>query len=252
MSSYIYRMLSNHMNTIPDLFDPIEGWRGWKVVDGTFHSPQRKGEWVGGKLSWDGQCRCGAKANKRIVSASSKVLGFAARLAGGPAPLVADKQPPAPSLGELVGVASNTLGGLAQKAGDQCHCGINAFGTEHQIQMSNYFNSCQAIGVVHLSGEVRQFAKGWRAQHAQVARVWATQPEYEEIVREAAKSVGAVYEGVAEVDEGERAAARAAEAKKALKMFGTVFAAQAALLVGAEVIRHHSYKSDEDKAAETE
>ncbi len=84
-------------------------------------------------------------------------------------------------------------------SGGLCHCGINAFATRQQLAERAYFDH-MAIGSVALSGTVRQFPLGWRAQKAQVYEVWARNLIYEHKVRQAALKVGATYRGI--IDDG--------------------------------------------------
>lgn len=161
---------------IPDFIEPLHGWRSWQVNDqGQFISPQRKNVWEGGRLAWDGKCGCPARVAttiRKVAGAVAKEL-LAERLKNGELP----KAPP------IV-----------------CLCGINAYSSYEQITGSPYYKAGHAIGLVHMSGTVRQYEDGWRAEYARIARVWATDAKYADAVRAAADSCGAVYEGVATYD----------------------------------------------------
>lgn len=84
---------------------------------------------------------------------------------------------------------------------EQCVCGVNAYATRRLLMSSPYcipwFMRCACIGEVALSGEVRGFRDGWRAETGQIKRVWAVTRWHAKRVREAADASGVQYMGVA-------------------------------------------------------
>jgi hypothetical protein len=80
----------------------------------------------------------------------------------------------------------------------QCQCGVNAFATIEQLIERGYTEDemVTAIGRVELWGEVRSFERGWRAEHAQAAEVWALREFEASDVRQACVDAGIAYRGV--------------------------------------------------------
>jgi hypothetical protein len=203
--------------TVPDAIEPIIGWRSWDVEDGRFVSPDQKTVWrADGTLAWDRKCRCDLARPKpkprprpdriahsagNTTSASTYTVTIQSMTgacvvqehtsAGSTfvrSPLYR-KAPPAPA--------------PAPAAKGVCHCGINAFATRRLMIESRYLpRSCtagriQAFGEVALSGVVRKYEIGYRAELARVVRVWSLSPYAPEAdqVRKAAEAAGAQYMG---------------------------------------------------------
>lgn len=82
---------------------------------------------------------------------------------------------------------------------DDCWCGINAFAEREQLADSRYIDH-MVIGRVELTGRVRGYELGWRAEHARVVEIWAATAEDECTTRQVASSNGAAYMGVVDRD----------------------------------------------------
>ena len=152
-------------STTPDYVEPFVGWRYWKISDGQITSPDRGTSWPGGRLSWDGVCRCGAESGQHTKR-----------------PLL------------LRTVDSFRSRWLPR----QCHCGINSWATR-ELALSNEVRAYRrqpAIGEVALWGRINQYETGYRAEHARIMRLWATSEQDAERVQEIAERGGIPYEGV--------------------------------------------------------
>lgn len=60
--------------------------------------------------------------------------------------------------------------------GQDCHCGVNAYASEHELieGAGNLLRiGTMVVGQVALEGEVRVFERGFRAERARVLRVWS-------------------------------------------------------------------------------
>jgi hypothetical protein len=80
--------------------------------------------------------------------------------------------------------------------GRDCHCGINAFAHPWQIAGSpHYFEPGGFVGSVSLSGEVRTYRKGFRADRGQPHTLWAMDDKAHEIGHDIARRYGAAYAG---------------------------------------------------------
>jgi hypothetical protein len=186
---------------IPDAIEPFTGWRGWNVQGGLFASPDRGDAWPDGKLAWDGTCRCSAPARAAVLidkldqlqDPDYYPLADMHRLA------VRNELPPseARTLSDAVIEAKR----LAREAVEQilednvCCCGVNAYAERTDLIESGYAGRCHAIGQAAMYGSVNVFEKGYRAEQAQIARVWATRWRYGHRVRRAAQDAGIEYMG---------------------------------------------------------
>lgn len=197
-------MLGDHLR-VPDLIEAVRGWRYWNATHGDTYewvdgddalstllsdapqastgddgvhlllSPYRSTTWAGGVHTWDGVCHCGATVRAEQGPAWGQRLVQLARRSR----LVRRLWPIA---------SSDWLG---------CHCGVNAWRTREQALTQVEFGSlCDAFGEVSLSGRVSQFSTGWRAEHARIERVWATNDGAAERVEAAAMVAGIAYQGV--------------------------------------------------------
>jgi hypothetical protein len=152
--------------------EPLIGWRGWDIIDGRFTSPDQGTVWgEDGTLQWNGSCGCFV-ADARIVKAMMTAL--------------AESGKPASEQDALNALRSE----------EPCHCGINSFATRERLEAAHYASDCDAVGEVELTGEVRTFEDGYRAERAQIVRVWATRWRHAHEVRWAAKDAGIEYAGV--------------------------------------------------------
>jgi hypothetical protein len=79
-------------------------------------------------------------------------------------------------------------GDCAVKRNQDCHCGINAFTDQDKLKGTQYA-PLPVIGVVELAGEVRQFADGWRGQHARPTELHVFEGE-DELARQLQQSYG--------------------------------------------------------------
>lgn len=186
------------------LIEPIEGWRAWNVIDAAeaeqprvmfassippaiasqaprprkleLRSPDLGNTWPQGALSWDETCRCsGLKQLQRLT-----ILQLI------PWTLFAMPLYTARKLQRL----------LITRKDRPCNCGINAYQAREQLADSRYIESAQALGRVELWGRVRKYEKGWRAQHARVAELWASDHKHAERVSTLAFELSIPYKGV--------------------------------------------------------
>lgn len=146
------------------LIEPISGWRAWRVIDGKLASPDKRCPWYDGQLMWDMQCHCGYQRRQQALKTSE-------------------------SRGQAVAKRQG-------RADDECLCGINAFAEREQLANSSYVDH-DAIGHVHLTGQVRGYAIGWRAERARIVEVWATSQLTAGKVQAAAEASRVTYRGVA-------------------------------------------------------
>lgn len=185
------------------LIEPIMGWRSWSVkeINGrpSFVSPQQNTPWDRGRLDWDGECRC-----ERSRSAASRMWRQHTEW------IRRDRER---SAGEDNPERQTRLR-MLKELGDpeQCHCGINAFAHAGQLIDGPhlFLTANHAVGQVALSGMVRGYERGWRAERAQVMRVWANsdansfQQYAPNLVEAAAKEAGVQFMGT--VDDAVRGA----------------------------------------------
>lgn len=185
----------------PDLVEPIIGWRGWSVrksESGRYylHSPQQGDCWRDGQLVWDGSCRCIIEAMHQAYQTRLQ----ACRYTQDTVKHFLRHQSAAEQRVALQHLATleemETI--YEQLLSMGCHCGINAFVDPQTLTSTSYTgdHEVQALGQVQLSGEVRGYERGWRAQAGRAAALWATSAEHEQAVRAAAVQVGAAYEGI--------------------------------------------------------
>lgn len=123
------------------IIEPVIGWRGWNVVDGVFISPDQQTPWPGAAISWDRICRCAPSQDKPASKSNALSL--------------IDYMP--------------------------CHCGINAYSSPQLLAASRYATVCDAIGQVELQGRVEVFEHGFRAEHARIIKVWASDPTHTDL-----------------------------------------------------------------------
>jgi hypothetical protein len=82
-----------------------------------------------------------------------------------------------------------------------CQCGINAFRTSHLLAERGYLDfdnrerPIHAVGRVELTGRVREYERGYRAERAQIIEVWATGMGRGGYVELICKRLGLTYRG---------------------------------------------------------
>lgn len=176
------------------LIEPIIGWRTWSVRkengQPSFISPFQQTVWDRGSLNWNGVCGC----EKTRTATQRQIDKFQAALDMLNSHAEVDTHP------ELIEQKQKAMQRLAEAGdADQCHCGINAFSLPGQVLDDPIMNMVcgHAIGQVALSGLVRGYEYGWRAERAQIVRVWTgAMPEADpKLVRAAAEAAGAQYMG---------------------------------------------------------
>lgn len=124
------------------LTEPIVAWKALNATWGFgshdrqgFTSPSKRSFWHDGQLSWDEVCHCGH---------TPRALDYL---------LYGDR--PAPV---------------------ECHCGINAYAKFADLLTSPYCahgkESADIVARVQLTGRVRRYERGWRAEHARVDAAW--------------------------------------------------------------------------------
>lgn len=210
------------------LIEPIIAWRTWsaKSVDGQplLTSPLRSSEWHEGQLIWDGTCGCersrkGARntllsrqrALKRLQTEGIsehehkvEAMLHALRSRG------SGEDQPAPEPDTVQERIAKIKQGIKMLGNpDECHCGINAFATAQQMLGSTHMmhTSNHVLGQVELSGTVRKYEAGWRAERGRVVRIWSgTHSDVNEYLVRAAAQVASV-EYMGSIDMFDRGAA---------------------------------------------
>lgn len=175
------------------LIDPVLGWRGWSIAGHlhdeslVFASPQQGDLWHQGRLSWNGSCKCDISQDpdqyKRIKSMIAEIES---------SPKYVEMRSQGRRHAYLY-----ILYALKKLTPADCHCGINAFASSAHLQQAMLtLGSIEAVGQVALTGTVRCFEKGWRAEHGQIVRVWAIDRTDPGDVAAAAEAAGAQFMGV--------------------------------------------------------
>jgi hypothetical protein len=186
---------------------PIIGWRTWRVgrwtdQAGERHrclvSPYMGTLWKNGHLSWSGECRCRETVEHQLKRDSCLLQRMLDEVRNGELKNTGMAHEQHLRLREKLAGRVMHAQDMLHEPDWQCACGINAFATVEQLTHGNYDMSrgVQAIGCVELTGIVRRYERGWRAEHGKIVRVWAQSPRIATAVEAAAREAGAVYEGL--------------------------------------------------------
>lgn len=187
----------------PDLFEPIIGWRAWQVqsVNGhhTLCSPQMGTPWTSGKLTASTLCHCGASKQAEQGSFFDTYDDLLDDM-----DMWDDDEIEGISVEEIRASLVNTHGHVADRgqavirsiAEGLCACGVNAFADLELLLASPYAEGPDiVIGQVALSGAVRCYERGYRAEHGQIMRVWAVDESVAQQARHIADHSGFAYAG---------------------------------------------------------
>jgi hypothetical protein len=186
-------MLGDHQQSLEVSTQPVIGWRFWRLVEGQLVSPDQGTPWPqDGRLVWDGACRCcmGPSYWKSRPGAARTIsldemwerwhMGWLSKALVGPPETAV--QP----------------GGLPQN----CYCGINSYKSRELAIRSAHANRrpipCPVMGQVELTGVVRVYENGWRAEQARVVALELHQhatSDMHDQVRKIAKACGARIDG---------------------------------------------------------
>jgi hypothetical protein len=174
----------------------VIGWRAWSAQGLELASPMMETPWQLGQLSWNGSCQCVlGDMVKRYERSRREVEAQMIELMQRPCSY-GDPE----LMHQLVERHIEYLRELALEAVScsECLCGINAFASRELLAASSYVMAPGALaaGTVELTGEVRAYELGWRAERARASELWTLWPEDEAHVRSICARVGADYMGV--------------------------------------------------------
>lgn len=148
------------------LAEPIIGWRAWQLdCHGTFRSPDMGTAWPGGQLTWDKVCACTKDGHAAGRLADAKFFRQQAEHCSIP--------------GSKANLIKYAEGFEKLWTNPVCLCGINAYASRELLEMSKYPTEAIAIGMVELTGQVRQYEKGWRGETGRITSVWSTNFSHE-------------------------------------------------------------------------
>lgn len=211
------------------VIEPIVGWRGWSVRRNMIlvsdsherarsqrddfeylvydqpvthramlHSPHRRRTiWSEGVHEWDGVCRCKTLRIHRKYKADFERLAIQTDIDILSQQLKDDPESPVSEmLQTLLDHQRAKLKVPPQEP--ECHCGVNAFSSLAVLDEKGYLaeENVHAVGTVYLSGIVRAFEHGYRAQRGEVGQLWAVRAEDAGDVEDVCRELGVQYMGL--------------------------------------------------------
>lgn len=191
--------LEGPRSSSPDLVEELIGHRLWVLDDqGDLRSPSVTALWREGTLAWNLACKCRAGVTSEYLYEVCSDLyhphaewawyAWSGRISAGAPHEMRD---------DLIGLIDEA---------DDCRCGVNAFDNALDLLGSSALkdrntwaapsSSAPVIGEVALSGHVRVFARGYRAEKARVVSLSAMRFRDRSRVRTWCAANNARYDGL--------------------------------------------------------